>query len=114
MMDMATMRGGERRRRGWVVTPLLNETGVTGSCVNFYYAMDGVNVESLKLMRVDIDTSGDINKFSGDNKTKTEGEVAEVYSRSIEGSLGFDVGETKVRSHAQFTHTHAHIRRRRK
>ena len=105
MMDMATIRKDERTRRGWVVTPLLNETGVTGSCVQFYYAMDGVNVESLRVMRVDIDTSGDINKFSGGNKTQTEGEVAEVYSRSIEGSFGFDVGEIEVRSHI---HIRAH------
>ena len=100
MMDMATMREDERTRRGWVVTPLLDETDVAGNCVKFYYAMDGVNVESLRVMRVDIDTSGDINKFSGGNETQTEGEMAEVYTRSIEGSLGFDVGEIKVRNNA--------------
>ena len=106
MMDMATMREDERTRRGWVVTPLLDETDVAGNCVKFFYAMDGVNVESLRVMRVDIDTSGDINKFSGGNNTQTE--MAEVYTRSIEGSLGFNVGEIKVRNNA---HIHDHQKR---
>lgn len=97
MMDLAMITEDERlrERRGWVITPLLEDTGVTGSCVQFYYAMDGVNVESLRLMRVDIDTSGDINKFSGGNKTQTE--TAEVYSRGIEASFGFNVGEIEVK-----------------
>ena len=99
MMDLAMIREDERprERRGWVITPLLEDTGVAGSCVKFYYAMDGVNVESLRLMRVDIDTSGDINKFSGGNKTQTEGETAEVYSRGIEASFGFNIGEIEVK-----------------
>ena len=99
MMDLTMIREDERprERRGWVITPLLEDTGVAGSCVKFYYAMDGVNVESLRLMRVDIDTSGDINKISGGNKTRTEGETAEVYSRGIEASFGFNVGEIEVK-----------------
>ena len=99
MMDLATMSEDEdgRERRGWVNTPLLEDTGVTGSCVQFYYAMDGVNVESLRLMRVDIDTSGDINKISGDNKTETTGEMSEVYTRGIEASFGLDAGKIQVK-----------------
>ena len=95
MMDLAMMSKDQRSRRGWVITPLLKETGVIGNCVQFYYAMEGINVESLRLMRVDIETSGDINRQQGDNKTK--GEVAEVYSRGIEASFGFDSGEIEVR-----------------
>ena len=107
MMDLAMIREDERprERRGWVITPLLEDTGVTGSCVKFYYAMDGVNVESLRLMRVDIDTSGDINKISGGNNTQTEGETAEVYSRGIEASFGFNVGEIEVKDKTHYVRT---------
>ena len=101
MMDLAMIRENKRSRRGWVITNLLDDAGVTGSCVKFYYAMNGVNVESLKLLRVDIDTSGDINKFFGDNKTEAEGEKAAVYSRSIEASFGIDNGEVEVIISAQ-------------
>ena len=42
------------QRRGWLLTDLQVPTTVRGRCINFGYATDGLNVEAVRLIRVDI------------------------------------------------------------
>ena len=42
------------QKRGWLLTDLQMPTTVRGRCLGFEYAMDGLNVEALRLIRVDI------------------------------------------------------------
>ena len=61
-------------------------------CVKFHYAMAGVTVSALRLIRVDIDTG----EISDDSSNTTETSPQEIYSRNIETSLGFGIGAVKV------------------
>ena len=107
-MDMSVLYDNPResfQSRGWVITELMSQTNVMGNCVQFYYALAGLNVQSLRLVRVDIDTKeldeGSITNNKTINiptvpTTEIDADTPEVYSKSIEASLSFNNGMVEV------------------
>ena len=87
------------QEKGWVITPLHKATDVTGNCLKFFYSMDGLNVESFRLIQVDVDTDGIsemINHESNNATDDSENEMQPVITKQIETSLGFDSGAVEV------------------
>ena len=107
LMDMSVLYDNPRENfqsRGWVITELMSQTNALGNCVQFYYVLAGLNVQSLRLIRVDIDTHQFNEETNISNKTmnipsvptKTVADTQEVYSKSIEASLNFNNGMVEV------------------
>ena len=87
------------QEKGWVITPLHKATDVAGNCLKFSYSMDGLNVESLRVIQVDVDTDGIsemINHGTNNGTEDSENEMQPVITKQIETSLGFDSGAVKV------------------
>ena len=87
------------QEKGWVITPLHKATDVTGNCLKFSYSMDGLNVESLRVIQVDVDTDGIsemINHDTNNGTEDSENEMQPVITKQIEASLGFYSGAVKV------------------
>ena len=101
-MDLSTIFDDPRdgyQEKGWVITPLHQSTDVTGNCLKFSYSMDGLNVESLRVIQVDVDTDGISEMVNHDTNNGTEdsgNEMQPVFTRQIETSLGYDSGAVKV------------------
>ena len=83
------------QEKGWVITPLHGDTDVDGRCLKFFYSMDGLNVESLRVIQVDVDTDGISDMINHSNDTN-DSEMQPVFTKQIETSLGFDSGAVKV------------------
>ena len=106
MMDMSMFSDNPRdnfQRRGWIITELMSATSVTGRCVKFYHSMNGLNADSLRLIRVDIDTDQiDIDTEDTNNQTSIPTvpaatsqaserllNVDKILTRDLEASLSF-------------------------
>ena len=111
-MDMSLFYDKPRdgfQSRGWIITELMSPTMVAGNCVQFYYALAGLNAESLRLIRVDIDTKGLVDNEQGSNNqtlniptiptvpTENVANTQEVFTKSIEASLSFNSGVVEVK-----------------
>ena len=92
-MDMSRFQDEPRdgfQNRGWVMSGTETPTSVRGRCVKFQYIIRGLNAEALRIIRVDIDTSG----LHGAESEETEPEPDNDTSDNFRSILGREMEDT--------------------
>ena len=92
-MDMSRFQDEPRegfQKRGWVMSGVESPTSVRGRCVKFQHIIRGLNAESLRIIRVDIDTSG----LHGAESEESQPELDDDSSDSFRSILGREMEDT--------------------
>ena len=75
-------------------------TSVRGRCVKFQYIIRGLNAEALRIIRVDIDTSGmheaDSEETEPDPDNETSDNFRSILGREMEDTVGGGASLVKV------------------
>ena len=104
-MDMSRFQDEPRegfQNRGWVMSGTETATSVRGRCVKFQFIIRGLNAESLRIIRVDIDTSrlhgeeSEETQSEPDNESDTSNSFRSILGREMEDTIGGGASLVKV------------------
>ena len=107
LMDMSVFTDRPKdgyQKRGWLQTDIQSPTTVRGRCLSFKYSIDGLNVEALRVIRVDIldilpNPVGELSqqkKALDWNFINTDEDVAAAVSTVMETAFGSGSGKVHV------------------